>query len=352
MSDMREMNMPNSSREEKLTLGVILVAFNSSDVIIDALETLFAAAQVDDVSLRVAVVDNDSPDETCALIEGWETGAVPYAQPDDLPFDMPETVAKPLPTGALQVIKAGFNGGFAAGVNLGLDALFGDPEIERVWILNPDTVVPPGTVGAFAKPQSGAFSLMGGRVLYYDKPGMIQTDGGTLTWQTGVTHNCNLFSSSDVAPPRAEALEFIMGGSMVASRDFWEQTGPMLEDYFLYYEEVDWALRRGNLPLVYCADAIVYHKAGTAIGSPAPGRPASPFSIYFKHRARMMFLRRHAARNILWGWAYTLAKAGQLLLKGYPLEARAALAGAWGARPPQIVADRLGPKVMARVFGR
>ena len=28
-------------------------------------------------------------------------------------------------------------------------------------------------------------------------------------------------------------------------------------EYFLYYEEVDWALRRGDLPLAYCPGGIV-----------------------------------------------------------------------------------------------
>ena len=130
----------------------------------------------------------------------------------------------------------------------------------------------------------------------------------------------------------------------------------MAEDYFLYYEEVDWALRRltlpgGPLPLAYCPGGIVYHRAGTAIGSPTLGRPASPFSLYFKHRARIRFMRRFRPRNLPAALAYSLAKAGQLAWQGYWTEARTILQASLGLPPPQSVRDRLSPEAATRAFG-
>ena len=330
-------------------LGVVLVAYDSADVIIDALESLFAAGQSDQVALRVVVVDNASPDDSVARIRAWQSGQTPYSAPADLPYPAPPVVAKPVSDSALQILRAGHNGGFAAGVNLGVEALFSLPEISRVWVLNPDSVVPKGTVGAFARHDPGPFSLMGGRVLYYDRPDIVQIDGGRINLRTGVAVNINLFKPRTTPPPAASDLDFVMGASMLVSRRFWERAGPMREDYFLYYEEVDWALARGDLPLAICPEAIIHHRAGTAIGSPTAGRPASPFSLYFKHRARMMFLRRHAPQNMAIGWAYTAAKVAQLALKGYWQEARALLAGARRAKPPEAVAQRLGPEALRRL---
>jgi GT2 family glycosyltransferase len=326
-------------------LGVVIVAYNSTDVIFDCLETLLAAANVDGTILHIAVVDNASTDGTAVAVKAWASGDAPYAPPTDLPFAY-SPVLKPLPNEILTLIEAGSNGGFAAGVNIGLKHLFENPLLDRVWVLNPDSVVPPGTPAAFASHDSGPFSLMGGRVTYYDRPDMIQIDGGTLNRWTGVTGNINLYRSAlEAAMPDADQLDFITGASMVTSRAHYETAGPMPEEYFLYYEEGDWAMRRGKLPLAVCPSALVYHRGGSAIGSPVPGRPASPLSLYFKHRARMYFVRRYLPFSIPTAWLYTLAKSAQYASKGWREEAFAVLAGAANTAPPASVYERLGTAV-------
>lgn len=342
------------------TLGVVVVTFNAADVILDCLESLLAS---DSVRLRIVVVDNASSDDTVAVLRDWAAGRVPYTVPADLPFTLhpcskPLALHGPAETTAaeghsLTLLETGRNGGFAFGVNAGLANLALDPQLDRFWILNPDSAVPAGTAQAFATEAGpkGGFALMGGRVLYLATPEIIQIDGGTINRRSGVTGNIGLGQRHPETPaPQPGQLEFIMGANMVASRDFYKTAGPMMEDYFLYYEEVDWALRRGDLPLAYCAQGIVYHRAGTAIGSPTLNRPASPFSLYFKHRGRLRFVRRWYPRAVLTAQAYSLAKAGQLLLKGYPAEALALLRGAFDLEPPRAVRARLSPEAAALAF--
>ena len=339
-------------------LGVVIVTFNAADVILDCLESLLAAT---DVRLDIVVVDNASTDDTLMALRNWASGISPYAPPADMPFEL-TVCSKPVvlsdAAGSLAaghnvtLIEAGVNGGFAAGVNRGLAFLAGRPGIDRFWVLNPDSAVPPGTAQAFAtKSGPGEFSLMGGRVIYLDDPDKIQIDGGLINWWTGVTGNTHQYMAATTPSPDPASFDFITGASMVVSRSFYDRVGPMAEDYFLYYEEVDWALRRGDLPLAYCPGGIVYHRAGTAIGSPTLGRPASPFSLYFKHRARIRFMRRHRARNLPFALAYSLAKAGQLALQGYWLEARTILQASLGLPPPKTVRARLSPEAAIRAFG-
>lgn len=347
------------------TLGVVLVTFNSADVILDCLESLLAAQGV---ALSIVVVDNDSTDGTPALLRDWAAGWHPYVAPAALPFALtpapkpltlhaavPDRDAAAGPGHTVTLIETGVNAGFAAGVNRGLVALVALPWLDRFWVLNPDSAVPPGTAHAFATHPAppGGFALIGGRVTYLDQPDVIQIDGGTLNRRTGVTGNLNLFGSHAATPPPDPArFDFITGASMVASRQFYEMAGPMPEDYFLYYEEVDWALRRGTLPLLYCPGALVHHVGGSAIGSPVIGRPASTFSLYFKHRGRMRFLRRNQPGSRITGQAFSLAKAAQLLVKGYPGHAWAILAGAADLPPPAGVRDRLSPAAAALAFGK
>ncbi len=342
-------------------LGVVVVAFNSADVILDCLESLLAQQ---DVVLHIVVVDNASDDGTLDLLRAWAAGDHAYAAPGDIPFDLrasakPQTLHKTLPQEkqshhTITVIDTGVNGGFAAGVNHGLKALAQLAEIDRFWVLNPDGVVPPGTAAEFARfaAPEGGFALMGGRVLYLDPPDQIQIDGGTINRATGVTGNINLGARHPAAPqPDPAQIDFITGASVVASRAFYEAAGPMPEDYFLYYEEVDWALRRGALPLVYCPGAILYHRAGTAIGSPTLGRPASPFSLYFKHRARLRFMRRYFPASVPAALAYSLAKSVQLLIKGYPVEARTLMGASLGRPPSPQIRARLSDKAAKLAFG-
>lgn len=332
-------------------LGVVLVTYNSQDVILDCLETLLAAAMEDGTPLHVVVVDNASTDGTTSVVTAWAEGHSGYSLPEDLPFPC-KGVPKPIATNILDVVETGLNGGFAAGVNRGLAHLAADPSVTRFWVLNPDSVVPAGTPAAFLNYDPGDFALMGGRVTYYERPDMIQIDGGTLNRWTGVTGNINLYGSiQECRAPAPDEITFITGASMVVSREYYETVGPMREDYFLYYEEVDWAIQRGSLPLAICPDARVYHRGGSAIGSPVPGRPASPFSLYFKHRARLRFVRRHMPLSLPSAWGYTLAKAGQYVLKGWLAEARAVLAGASGLRPPAGVRERLSPEAIQLTFG-
>lgn len=339
-------------------LGVVVVTFNSSDVILDCLESLLASTGV---RLDIAVVDNASIDDTPGLIRRWAAGRYSYTPPPDLPFAL-ETCDKPLAENeegsflagrdlehTLTLTVTGSNLGFAGGVNIGLASLARNPAAERFWILNPDGAVPPDSAAAFATHPAGDFSLMGGRVIYLETPDRIQIDGGLIDWRTGVTRNANQYAAPDVPPPDPARLDFITGASMVASRAFYEKAGPLPEDYFLYYEEVDWALRRGTRPLAYCPGGIVYHRAGTAIGSVAPGRPASPFSLFFMHRSRLRFIRRHRRRSLATAQIFSLAKAAKLASRGHMEEMRALLAGAFGGLPPASVRARLSPGLVRKL---
>lgn len=337
-------------------LGVVIVTFNSADVICDCLESLLTATGV---QLSITVVDNASTDNTLQILKDWASGT-PWVASTDLPFQLTPS-PKPIVLDGISrhaghgimLIETGINAGFAAGVNVGLAHLAADRGLERFWVLNPDSVTAPDTPAAFATAQTpdSGFALMGGRVLYLDKPDTIQIDGGTLNSRTGVTGNLGLGGLHANTPaPNPDQLAFITGASMVASRRFYEMAGPMPEDYFLYYEEVDWALQRGTLPLIYCPNAIVYHRAGTAIGSPTLGRPASPFSLYFKHRGRLRFIRRHFPRSLPLAIGYSLAKAGQLLLKGYPTEAWTVLSASLDMQPSATVRTRLTPDAAKLAF--
>ena len=342
-------------------IGVVIVSFNSGDVILDCLESLLA---VTDTDLRILVVDNASTDDTIQVLRDWaatgalhDAGDLPYRPRDHGPIDLIDISENDqeaaLPNGAVGLLQAGLNAGFAGGVNRGMMALAAMPGIDAFWILNPDAMTLPETPAALARgmAENPGFGLMGGRIYYTDPVTQIQADGGRVNRHTGICSPINLGAMGpDVPHPSAADLDFISGAHMLASRAMLDATGGMVEDYFLYYEEVDWAFRRGDLDLVYRDDAIVHHHGGTAIGSPTLDRGPSPLSSYFIFRNRMRFQRRFAPWSLPMTWAYSMAKIIHWTLTGQRAAAWAACAGTNGLTPPASIRDRFTGPAKALAF--
>lgn len=269
-------------------MGCVIVTYNSANHILNCLQSL---AHADPVAIHLVIVDNASSDGTGNVVQDWI----------------------PPPNIELTLIQSRQNLGFAGGVNLGLKHLLENSLLDRFWMLNPDCTVSAQTPKALLQEQQ-PFSLLGCRLVYGLQRAKIQIDGGQINTWTGSTKNINL--GRDVATtalPSASSFDFISGASMVASRQFLQQAGLMPEQYFLYYEEVDWAQNRTTLPLAISQGATVYHSAGASIGSPTLSRGPSPVSAYFKHRSRMKFMASHYPLRVpiayLFGWIKILQHA-------------------------------------------
>ncbi len=78
----------------------------------------------------------------------------------------------------------------------------------------------------------------------------------------------NLFDPSKLSEYKKleKSMDYVPGAAMLVSRQFLEQIGLMCEEYFLFFEEIDWATRaRGRYTLALAPDSIVYHKGSATI---------------------------------------------------------------------------------------
>ncbi|WP_397418359.1 glycosyltransferase family 2 protein [Phenylobacterium sp.] len=329
------------------TLGVVIVSFRSGDVIPACLDSLLASH---DVRLKIVVVDNASPDDTVARLTDW-AGSALGSKPR---LDRLDESGVGRELGGLTLIQGRLNRGYAGGVNLGLAALTG--QVDAIWVLNPDCVVAPDTArlyadAALARPD---FGLMSCRTLHHDHPDVIQSDGGRINRATGVCSQVNAgLPAATTPPPDPSELDWLTGANLVVSPGFLARVGPMRDDYFLYFEEVDWAFRRGDAPLVHVPGAKVYHHAGTSIGSGGYHRRPSAFANFFNHRNRLRFARQYFSPVPIAAYAYSLAKAAQLVLKSAPDEAWAIIAGSFELPPPREVGAKFtDPETRALALGR
>jgi len=349
-------------------IGVVITVYNSADVLLDCVESLLGPTGQD---VRLVLVDNASPDDSIARLEAWAAGTRPYEPDPASPLGPAPPVPKPVdlrlcpaadaaelaraPLAPVTVVRAPGNLGYDGGVNLGLSVLAARDDVALMWVLNPDCVVPPGTPAALLRAQrtAGAFSIMGSRLLYYGTPDRIHADGGRVRPWSGICESVNRGAPAATTPlPDPAGLDFVIGANMVVSRAFLDRTGPMPEDYFLYYEEVDWALRRNGLPLALAPDAVVYHHGGSAIGTGRPDVRPSAFANYFNYRNRMRFMRRFYPGRLPAAYLLNLARIGKSTLRDDAARTAGAFRGLHGLAPTAEIAGRVGPEAAVYAFGR
>lgn len=275
----------------------------------DTLECLESVLRLEYPDFRIVVCDNSSADGSTERILSWARGdQIAFVQNQDLAVYSLPHVEKPIPISHLQrkdeslatisgdpnarlvLIETGGNLGFAGGCNIGMEYALRDPACAGVWLLNNDTVVKPDSLSRLftyleQHPRAG---IIGSTMHYYHSPETVQAYGGTryIRWMARTP------AMRDNDKTGAH-LDCILGCSMLVPRLFLEKVGLMAEDYFLYFEELDWAIRaKPDFDLGYAPDSIVYHKEGASIGSSQQRNRRSLLSDQYLSRNRVVFTRK------------------------------------------------------------
>ncbi|MPY95918.1 MAG: glycosyltransferase [Acidimicrobiia bacterium] len=234
--------------EARPEVSVLLVGYRTRAELARCLPSLFASG--DDVRFEVVLVDNASGDGTA------------------------EWVARELPQVRLVALEE--NIGFGRAVNLAAEVARG----EHLLLLNPDTEVRPGAVGALlrfarAHPRAG---LVGGRTLTEDgttEPSSCwgrPTLWSTLCFATGLS---TALSRSPLFNPESlpgwdrddtREVGVITGCLLMASVDTWRALGGFDPRFFVYGEDTDLSLRAweaGYRPMI-TPEAEVVHTIGAS----------------------------------------------------------------------------------------
>lgn len=195
-------------------------------------------------------------------------------------------------------IRSNSNKGFSAGNNIALKYILNKLDLNSfIWILNNDTVVLDSTLTNLVSyyenllNQGTKLGVLGSKLLYYDKPNNIQAIGGQFI-------NSLYICKHIVNENNKDNIDYIVGASMFVSTNFVQDVGLLPEDYFLYFEELDWIYlsRKKGYSIDYCSKAIVYHKEGATIGSSSIG-DKSEFSEIELFKSRKKFIQKYYALN-------------------------------------------------------
>jgi GT2 family glycosyltransferase len=278
----------------------------------DTVQCALSAARLDHENLDIIVCDNASGDGSFEAIQAGLAEQLQTINQERLaggmrPFVLGalETSALPAPprgddaTRRLWVVQTGRNGGYAAGNNVGVRLALAEPDVDYVWILNNDTLVERDALTRLLERMAldPAIGICGAKVVYLETPDRVQSLGGGRFLRGRA--RCELLGkgTSADAPVDAAAIEaqlsYVNGAAALVRRTLIETVGYMDEDYFLYWEEIDWAVRAaGRFRLGYCDAAKVHHRVGMSIGTSDEGR-SSMLSDFYLTRSKFRFLRRH-----------------------------------------------------------
>lgn len=160
-----------------------------------------------------------------------------------------------------RVVRRDHNGGFAAGVNDGIRVATGD----WITVVNDDALVQPDALHRCisAIEQGGDHVVAAApKVLFADTDGDFLDSCGLVVRPTGEAFSAGA-GQPDVG--QFDRDRVVLGpcfSAAVFRRDAFTRVGMLDERYFLYYEDVDWALRSflSGHTTVFVPDAVAHHE--------------------------------------------------------------------------------------------
>jgi len=242
------------------SVSVISVNFNHNAVTEAFLESIFRTNTYQPV--EIIVIDNGSKTNP---VPGWKTK---------------------YPT--VKFIRSDVNLGFAGGNNVGIAEAKGD----YLFLVNNDTEFTEGLISELVDtldndPKAG---MVCPKIRYFDKPEMLQYAGfSKMNYYTARTKSIGQFETDKGQYDELTKTGFPHGAAMMVKREAVEKAGVMAENYFLYYEEMDWCekIRKAGYTIRLNMRALIYHKESISVGV------NSPLKEYFMNRNRILFIRRN-----------------------------------------------------------
>lgn len=256
----------------------VIVSYNTATYLRECLRSLLDTA--DDIDIEIVVVDNASVD------------------------DSPDLVAAEFPN--VTLIALDDNVGFARACNIGARAGHG----EHILLLNPDASLRPGCVQALLdlRRRFPATEIVGGRALHED--GALNPTScfglpslwGMFCFGVGLS---TIFARSAVFNPESlgrwardteRQVGVVTGCLLLCRRTFWDALDGLDETYFVYGEDVDFAIRARRLG----AQARIAPAAEFVhIGGVASETSAAKWTMMLRGKVTLMRLRWSPPRAAL-----------------------------------------------------
>lgn len=198
-----------------------------------------------------------------------------------------------------ELIKLDANIGFAAAANLGMDRANARGS-QFVLLMNNDAAVSPTCLewclDEFARHDRVA--VVGPAVAYQSRPDRLWFAGGRSNDTFAIAWHRGKFARASHPPATCES-DYIPSCCALISLDAWRHVGPFCEEYFMYFEDVEWGdpPRRLGWHLRYLGEVLCRHVMGGSGENPGE-RYLSSDTAYYLARNPILFARSSPSRSI------------------------------------------------------
>ena len=190
--------------------------------------------------IGVVVLDYDQAEITRRCLRSIASGATPpnrvvlVENGPSVDLDSDDAIASL----SVEVLRPGRNIGAAAGRNIGINELLSDPVVDRVVLLDNDTVVPPGFFELIAEIELGPFEIAAPLVLDMDTEEVIYAGG-----DYDRHHVPRVVASWPEGSMERRAVDWAPTAALVLTRETWRRVGEFDAWYEFLWEDVEWCHR-------------------------------------------------------------------------------------------------------------
>lgn len=285
-------------------VAVILVNYNGKDDLLECIDSLLRSTYRD---FSIIVVDNASADDSVPAVKNrFGEEITVMAQPENM--------------------------GFARANNLAADYAVKNGA-EYLLLLNNDTVANPEMLETMMKTASDRVVAV--PKIYYNKPGnLLWYAGGAIDRFRGYIRHWGDGEVDSGQFDEGKTVGFASGCCMLIHRRMIQEIGLFDENYFMYFEDVDFCLKlaENHFPIFYEPAAKLRHKASSSSGG---GK--SRFVIYYTSRNRIYLLRKYRSvfgpAAFIYTYAFLFARwMKAVILGGNARVIALALRDAWSRR--------------------
>lgn len=188
----------------------------------------------------------------------------------------------------ITVIRSESNLGFAGGNNLGIKASHG----KYLFFLNNDTYFEHFDISALVSrfASSSHIGVVCPKIRFAYGNQLIQFAGYTPLSRITIRNQSIGFGKKDKGQyAQPHSTPYAHGAAMMVRRDVIDSVGLMPEEFFLYYEELDWSMQitRAGYEIWYEPGCTIFHKESQTTGTDSPLRE------YYITRNRLLLAERN-----------------------------------------------------------
>lgn len=211
------------------------------------------------------------------------------------------------------LVEPDANLGFGGGMNRGVSRAL-EMGAEDLLLLNPDASITGDAVRVLQEQAAESrLQALAPRIL--DGAGRVWFEGADVYLSDGRTMGVRRRDRR----PGEQRWEWLSGACMLIPAELWRATGGFDEEYFLYWEDVDFSRRviaaGGALRVVL--DATAVHDEGGTQGRAPSERAKSEGYYYYNIRNRLMFAAKHLDEEGVRRWRRSAwESAREVLLRG------------------------------------